>query len=107
MNLSDLYQLIGKHYVFHSDAYPAIRNINTKEPFQAFVLNHVLLHAVKQTGKLATIAEAYDHAGNFRQGARELIRESAAKLIVNGIQLAAHFDIDPDELETAIRDSLK
>ena len=98
MNLSDLYQLIENHYIFNGDAYPAIGKINAKEPFQAFVLNHVLLHAVKQTGKLATIAEAYDHAGNFRPGARTLIRESAAKLIVNGIQLANHFGVDPAEL---------
>lgn len=107
MNIAQLYEIVSSKYVFHRDTYPALKDINAGEPsHRAFALNHALLHTMKQVGKLATIAEAFDHTNAFDDNAKAMIREASAKLIVNAIQFAAHFDIDPTNLEAAIKESL-
>lgn len=107
MDISRLYFLVTSRYVFNDQAYPGLKSIDKGEPTRAFILNHVLSHAVKQTGKLATIAETFDHEQAFAKNARTIIRESSAKLIVNAVQLAFHFGINHEELEQAINESLK
>ncbi|MFA5853452.1 MAG: hypothetical protein WC866_00035 [Patescibacteria group bacterium] len=83
-------------------AYPSLDGASARE-LDRFARHHVLLHALKSLGGLAAIEEALDHGKKLHHGTRRKFKTLAAKMIINGFQLAHLAGLDADGLAREIR----
>ena len=102
--LHDLMLKIKVSYPFTPEKYPAMKGLAFGQPITDFAVNHSCKHMAKTVGALATQCEAADHGGVMD---REKLREAAAKMTINTLNLASVLEMSAEELVEAVGKELK
>lgn len=89
-----LISLIAKHFPFHAEVYPELRDKDEKQHL-VFALRHSALHFSKTAGKIATVSEDVDHGEGID---REEIRKQVPKALINTLRLAELVGLSGDDL---------
>ena len=96
LDIESLMNEVRKGFPFIPEKYSQLSHCRTEGEILQFCIDHILKHVVKQTGKIATEMEAFDH-GRPTVNVAEL-EKAAAKLLVNALNLANVLRIDPKRL---------
>jgi hypothetical protein len=104
--LQELIDHIGKTWVCDAARYPELAGMSEVDRLN-FIIKHQVLHLSKTTGKLATLAEAYDHSREGLGEASEELRNLATKLFINSLKLAEEVGMSADDLLTRSKEFVK
>lgn len=92
--LTELMAHIAKVWTCDEARYPELAKLDAVGQ-KNFRLKHSVLHFNKSVGKLAALAETYDHEGTLSDAEAQLI---ATKLFVNSLKLAEEVGLSADDL---------
>lgn len=102
MQFDELFQRVEITWPFNARTYPNLP-LTSEAQSKVATTGHVLLHIVKQAGKLAAIVEPLAHPANYRlDHCRQEIAQQVAYMIVNVVRLAQLADVSEAEVEAEI-----
>ena len=96
--LDALLQYIVEHYPFSIDKFPKLNDASQEDAFR-FALQHLVLHAAKSTGKLATVLERNDHGEELDLHSA---KDDTVKSLVTILRLAAMLGMSESDIHGRI-----
>jgi len=110
MNLDEIFEAVERAWPFDDKTYPylptAVGDGNTARHLSTAQTGHVLLHVMKQAGKLAAIFEPLAHRRRVNVHQDE-VAQQVAYLIVDAVRLAQLARVNPEAIAAKVEEYVR